>query len=150
MVKRYPNTMCDLCEQPIYRRPSTLARNAAKYCSHGCRNKIHKATGPRGSNPKLAGPNNPAWKGGVTWKRPKGNYRGVKYVRCATDFLPMARADGYIMEHRLVMARHLGRLLSRTEVVHHIDHNPSNNCIGNLMLFPSNAEHKRFEGSRLP
>jgi hypothetical protein len=59
----------------------------------------------------------------------------------------MARADGYIAEHRLVMARTLGRLLSRTEVVHHIDHNPSNNDPGNLMLFSSNAEHKRYEGS---
>ena len=29
--------------------------------------------------------------------------------------------------------------------VHHIDHNPSNNKIKNLMLFKNNAEHKRAE-----
>jgi hypothetical protein len=58
----------------------------------------------------------------------------------------MARKDGYVMEHRLVMAKKLGRLLSRTEVVHHIDHNPSNNQEQNLVLYPSNAVHKRAEG----
>ena len=144
---RKPNTVCDLCGRPIYRRPSTLARNAGKFCSHACRNKIYRNTGPRGPNPNLAGPNNPAWRGGVTWKRPKGNYRGVKYVRCPTEFLPMARKDGYIMEHRLIMARHLGRLLDQTEVVHHIDHDPANNSIENLLLFKSNGKHKRYEGT---
>ena len=58
----------------------------------------------------------------------------------------MARKDGYIMEHRLVMAQCVGRLLSRTEAVHHIDSNPSNNDPNNLMLFRSNGAHKRFEG----
>jgi hypothetical protein len=90
---------------------------------------------------------NPAWKGGVTYKRSKGNYIGPKYVRCPLEFLPMARKDGYIMEHRLVMAMHLGRMLSRTEVVHHIDHNTRNNSITNLRLYSSNGEHKRAEGA---
>ena len=142
---RKPNTTCDLCGRPIYRRPFTLALNAGKFCSRSCRNKTHKNTGERGPNPKLSGPNNPAWKGGVTWKRPKGNYKGVKYVRCPMDFLPMARKDGYVMEHRLVMAQSLGRCLLRTEVVHHIDHNPAHNWRENLLLFSSNGEHKRKE-----
>ncbi len=144
---RKPNTKCDLCERPIYRRPFTLALNAGKFCSRSCRNKVHKCLGKRGKNPNLAGANNPAWKGGVTLKRAKGNYKGVKYVRCPMEYLPMGRKDGYIMEHRLVMAQSLGRLLTRTEVVHHIDHNPSNNCITNLMLFATNAEHKKYEGT---
>src|SRR6202008_5007409 len=110
-ANRRPNTTCDLCERPIYRRKSTLARNAAKFCSHSCRNKIYRNTGERGPNPRLAGANNPAWKGGVTFKRTHGNYQGVKYVRCPSEFLPMARTDGYVMEHRLVMARSLGRFL---------------------------------------
>ena len=82
------------------------------------------------------GENNPAWKGGVTYFKKKGNYTGVKYVRCPEQFLPMARKDGYVMEHRLIVAQHLGRPLKRTEVVHHIDHDPSNNDPANLMLFP--------------
>lgn len=143
---RVPNTHCDLCERRIYRRPSTLALNAGKFCSRSCRNKNHRPFGLRGPNPKLSGRNNPAWSGGVTLKRAKGNYRGVRYVHCPPEWLPMARKDGYIAEHRLVMAQSLGRCLTRTEVVHHIDHNPSNNLPTNLLLFPSNAAHKGFEG----
>ena len=56
----------------------------------------------------------------------------------------MSRKDGYIMEHRLIMAKNLGRLLTRTEVVHHIDHNPSNNYIKNLLLFANNKLHKNY------
>ena len=81
-------------------------------------------------------------------KRPKGNYKGVIYQRCPQEFLPIARKDGYIMQHRLVMAQHLNRLLTRTEVVHHIDHNPSNNKIENLVLFANNGEHKKYEGQQ--
>ncbi|MGZ8317494.1 MAG: HNH endonuclease [Telluria sp.] len=57
----------------------------------------------------------------------------------------MARQDGYVAEHRLLVAQAIGRPLTRTEVVHHIDHNATNNAIQNLMLFATNAEHKAFE-----
>jgi hypothetical protein len=94
------------------------------------------------------GQKNPAWKGGVCLKRPKGNYKGVRYVRAPEWAKPMARKDGYIMEHRLVMARMCGFLLTRTEVVNHIDHNPANNHPSNLELWPTNADHKRGEVGR--
>ncbi len=90
---------------------------------------------------------NYAWKGGITFKRNKGNYIGPKYVRCPPEFRAMARADGYVMEHRLVVARRLQRCLLRTEVVHHWDHNTRNNQDANLELFASNGEHKRMEAS---
>lgn len=91
---------------------------------------------------------NPAWKGGVTYKRTKGNYIGPKYVRCPQAFKAMARKDGYVMEHRLVIAMHIGRTLSRTEVVHHLDHNTRNNHINNLELWPTNGSHKAAEHGR--
>ena len=59
----------------------------------------------------------------------------------------MARTDGYVMEHRLVMAVSLKRPLLRTEVVHHIDHDTRNNALSNLMLFATNREHKIYEAS---
>lgn len=47
---------------------------------------------------------------------------------------PMADGEGYILEHRLVMAESLGRLLLPTETVHHKDGNRTNNDIDNLEL----------------
>lgn len=101
---------------------------------------------------KMTGENNPAWKGGVTVFRTHGNYAGVRYVRCPPEFLAMARGDGYVMEHRLFVARALGRCLLRTEVVHHINHDPTDNDLSNLQLFASNQDHKLYEhhGSPAP
>jgi len=41
---------------------------------------------------------------------------------------------GYALQHRLVMARSLGRPLEKHETVHHIDGNRQNNDISNLQL----------------
>ncbi|MDD5534126.1 MAG: HNH endonuclease [Syntrophales bacterium] len=114
----------------------------------------HGHEGPKARTPEsyakaaMRGPKNPAWKGGVTYWKKHGNYPAIKYVRCPEAFLSMARKDGYIMEHRLLMAKHLGRLLSRTEVVHHKNHDPLDNRIENLELFESNQAHKKTEGTR--
>lgn len=49
--------------------------------------------------------------------------------------------SAYILEHRLIMERIVGRYLLPTEVVHHRDGNPSNNAPENLQLFDSQADH---------
>jgi hypothetical protein len=93
----------------------------------------------------MKGSSNPAWKGGVTYRRRRGNYVSVRYVRCPPPLMPMARKDGYVMEHRMIMAMMVCRCLTRTEVVHHIDHNPLNNDPSNLELWPDNRLHKLAE-----
>lgn len=47
-----------------------------------------------------------------------------------------------ILEHRYVMEQYLGRKLESNEIVHHKDHNKTNNSIDNLELLP-NKEHSR-------
>jgi hypothetical protein len=150
---RKPNTTCDVCDKPIYRKPNALQKNKNKFCSHSCQlNMVHsdkelqKHYMRNSKLPVMYGKDNPAWKGGITMFKKKGNYKNVKYVRCPQEFLPMSRKDGYIMEHRLVMAKWVGRCLDRKEVVHHIDHDPSNNNKQNLLLFPCNSSHKKYEG----
>lgn len=51
--------------------------------------------------------------------------------------------DGYVYEHRYVMEQHLGRKLSRNEIVHHKDRNRSNNDISNLELMSISEHGKR-------
>lgn len=46
----------------------------------------------------------------------------------------MAHHTGYVMEHRLVMARAIGRPLTEHETVHHLDDNKLNNALSNLQL----------------
>lgn len=62
------------------------------------------------------------------------------YVQIWLPDHPMATADGYVAEHRLVMANHLGRMLLKTEHVHHIDGDKRNNYVENLKIIPL-AEH---------
>jgi len=46
----------------------------------------------------------------------------------------------WILKHRKIMQEHLGRELSPSEHVHHIDKNPMNNGIENLLII-SNSDH---------
>ncbi len=52
--------------------------------------------------------------------------------------------DSGIYVHRWMMKKDIGRRLTSTEVVHHIDGNKLNNNIDNLMLFLSQAEHHAY------
>jgi len=59
---------------------------------------------------------------------------GETYIRVKLE-------DGRVIrEHRHVMEEHLGRKLQPEEVVHHLDENPRNNKIENLVL-RSRAQH---------
>lgn len=95
--------------------------------------------GPRG------GSGHPNWKGGRTTDK-------SGYVLIWMDEHPQLRGarraggrGGYVREHRLVMERHLGRVLTDLEVVHHMNGVHDDNRIENLELFATNADHLRHE-----
>jgi hypothetical protein len=155
----YVRRSCPVCKTAVEVRAKQVAGNRKAYCSRSCRAKAHAAhllpfcansKGKKQPSKGLPGSRNPAWKGGVTYFRKHGNYGSTKYVRCPVGFLSMARKDGYVGEHRLLVARVLNRCLTRQEVVHHDDHDPTNNTLSNLMLFASNRDHKLYEHHGTP
>ena len=74
------------------------------------------------------GDKNSSWKGGRITTG--GGYVGVS----DKTFPTMVNKQGYVPEHRLVMAQYLERPLYQWETVHHIDGDKTNNSIENLQL----------------
>jgi len=62
-----------------------------------------------------------------------GGYIGV-FLRADHPMASMRRRFGYVPEHRLVMAEHLGRPLRADETVHHLNGDRHDNRIENLQL----------------
>lgn len=56
--------------------------------------------------------------------------------------------DGWVFEHRYIMEQHLGRKLAVSEVVHHKNHNRSDNRIENLEVM-DHGDHTRLHHTGL-
>lgn len=105
--------ICQQCGQSYQTSPSNPHSH---YCSDKCRGLARR------------GENHPLYKGGCIHIR--NGYRCIS-----------VDGKGY-MEHRYVMEQHIGRSLLRSEHVHHIDGNRSNNALENLELIPASEHYK--------
>jgi hypothetical protein len=142
-----PNCQCHICGAKMYRTPKFLAAGRLPFC---CRahwrewnqqRDMSAARTPAAIAKRvqkiLANPDRYRYAGGRYVEPGKG----YMMVRCPPEFQEMARQNGYVLEHRLVMAQHLGRCLLRGEVVHHLNGNLQDNRPDNLRLYSSHQQH---------
>ena len=66
---------------------------------------------------------------------------GYEYAR-TVPLHPKANSNGLYTLHRVLKENELGRLLRDDEIVHHVDHDKSNNELSNLRVM-TNSEHSK-------
>lgn len=111
--------VCDYCKNEFDIHQCYLKRERKhRFCSKKCESEFKKLNNTFSE-----------WKGGHI-----GKSTGYRYIRInGKDY----------EEHRLVMMKHLGRELTKVEVVHHINGDKLDNRIENLQLM-TNSEHVKM------
>lgn len=114
---RLSESECEFCKEKYYHRKFQNA--ASKYCSRRCRGFAHRGSG------------NGHWTGGRSM-------HADGYIRTySDDNMTSPDSRGRILEHRLVMEKHLGRPLTKDETVHHKNGNRQDNRLENLEIWSS-------------
>lgn len=158
---------CKQCGKEFEAWPNRVRSGRVKFCSRQCKDlyqttltgeksprkgkyhteqaiaKIQKVARKRAQ--EFIGEKHPQWKGG-SYTNHGYRYVSINMLSAEDQEIawPMVRkGNAYITEHRLVMARSLGRPLEKHESVHHINGNKMDNRIENLELMGA-SEHSRM------
>lgn len=116
---------CEVCSKEFVVAAWEIRKRNPRFCSRQCSGKV---------NPARFLPGNKHWNF-KTGRRIDGD----GYVKILDRSNPRAKS-GYVLEHILIMEEHLGRQLTKDEVVHHINEVRTDNRLENLELM-TRAEH---------
>lgn len=119
---------CPHCQRKFLK---SVFNRGQRHCSRSCGLRAVYVAEPR----KLRGENSPAWRGGRQMRR------GYVWVWCPDHPSRANTAKAYVLEHRLVMEKHLGRYLEPHEHVHHKNGVRHDNRIENLELWTRPHPH---------
>ena len=117
---------CKACDSPFL--ANIFHRRKQQYCSRKC--SPHPGN-PNGKPPVLKGDKNPRWKGG------RQISRGYVLIFAPDHPTRIGKMRKYVFEHRLVMEKMLGRILTEDETVHHKNGIRDDNRPENLELWAS-------------
>lgn len=167
---------CKKCTKKFFKRPSHGSKYWEKreFCSVYCSTIGRPSYWKGKKNPYMIG--NKLREGISSWNKgltAKNNDKVAEYgkksgaSRINKPKLPFRIISGYrwiftpnhprscrftkcVMEQVLVMEKHIGRYLTKKEVVHHINEDKFDNRITNLHLFKNKAEHMRYHAMNSP
>jgi len=123
---------CLICKKEFVTYLCLIKKGDGKFCSTRC-----NGISARGKKkPSISGKYHYKWTGGH-YKHSQG------YIVTYLPNHPFAY-KGYILEHRIIIEKHLKRFLEPKEVVHHINRNPSDNRLENLIIFKNQGYHCAF------
>lgn len=127
----YPSCRVDGCERVVM---------ALGYCNLHYQRLKRNGTTDDLALQKRGGKDSPTWKGGKPVRTANGYYR--VWISRNDPLVSMAtkgsKGQLTVLQHRLAMARHLGRPLLKSETVHHINGDRLDNRIENLQLRNNN------------
>jgi len=127
---------CNIChieftrKASYFRKSQKQTKNSCCFHNIQCKSKWIVTL----NNFAKKGNNHNSWNGGKR-KNPQG------YIMIYSPNHPAAIRN-YVAEHRLIMEKQIGRLLTPNDIVHHINENKTDNNIENLELM-TRSEHSR-------